>query len=79
MEIANFNILRGGAPGFSEPNAPHIVVGRASGISSSTLQVNNVRTDDEGRYKIEVFVELSAQAPAIGDGIFNLTVLGKYV
>ena len=79
MEIANLNILLGGAPAYYEPNSPHIVIGRASGISSSTLQINNVQKDDEGTYTIEVFVELSAQAPAIGGGKFNLTVLGKYV
>ena len=79
MEVASFFILRGRAPAYSEPNSPHIVIGRASGISSSILQINYFRTDDKGRYKIEVFVELSAQAPAIGDGIFNLTILGKYV
>ena len=79
MRIANFNILLGGSPAYFKPNSPHIVVGRASEISSSTLQINKVRNDDEGRYIIEVFGEMSAQAPAIAEGKFNLIVLGKYV
>ena len=57
-------------------DAPHIVIDRASGVNSATLQINDIRIDDEGIYKIEISVEFPGTV-TIADHEVNLTVLGK--
>ena len=76
-EIASFIIISAGSPAHNEPNAPHIVVGRASGVNSATLQIKVVTTDDEGRYKIEISVVFPGTVIAAYQEV-NLTVLGEY-
>ena len=77
VEIASFVIITGGSPSHFEPNAPHIVIDRASGVNSSTLQIKGVTTDDEGSYKIEIsFVFPGTDIAAYQE--VNLTVLGEY-
>ena len=55
-----------------EPLAPHIVVDRAE---KATLQINNVNSDDEGRYKIEYSIDLSGTV--LDEDEVNLTVVGE--
>ena len=76
-EIASFNIISAASPSHFEPNAPHIVIDRASGVNSFTLQINGVTTDDEGRYKIEISVAFPGTVIA-ADQEVNLTVLCEY-
>ena len=63
-----------GSVQYLEPLAPHIVVDRAE---NATLQIKNVIPDDEGIYKIEYRVDLSAEADALNEHDVNLTVLGE--
>lgn len=61
-----------GFPAFSEPNAPHVVIDRND---PATLHIKDVRTEDEGKYKIEYILELDGTVLAHQE--VNLTVLGK--
>jgi len=62
-------------PAYSEQD-PHIVVDRATGTSFASLQINDVRADDEGIYKIEISVEFPGTTIA-ADHEVNLTVSGR--
>jgi len=62
-------------PSYSEQD-PRIVVDRATGTSFSSLQINDVRIDDERIYKIEISVEFPGTVIA-ADHEANLTVSGK--
>ncbi|KAJ7376166.1 hypothetical protein OS493_036545 [Desmophyllum pertusum] len=53
-----------------EPQDPHIVVDRND---PATLHIKDVRREDDGIYKIEVFLQLGGNA--IADHEINLTVL----
>ena len=61
-----------GRPSYDEPRAPHIEIKRSD---PATLLINNVRTEDEGTYKIEYSLELDGTVHA--DHEVNVTVLGK--
>ena len=76
-EIATFNIISSASPSHFEPNAPHIVIDRSSGVNSASLQINGVTTDDEGRYKIGVSVVFPGTVVA-ADQEVNLIVLGTF-
>ena len=73
-QIANYIKITGLNPSYSE-QTPHIVVDRATGTSFASIQINDVRIDDEGTYKIEINVEI-ATTTAVHE--VNLTVLGKF-
>jgi len=73
-QIANYVKTTGVIPTYAE-QAPHIVVDRATGTSFASLQINDVRIDDEGIYKIEINVEI-AITTAVQE--VNLTVSGKF-
>ena len=70
-------MISAASPSHFEPNAPHIVIDRASGVNSATLQIKGVTTDDEGRYKIEISVVFPGTVIA-ADQEVNLIVLGEY-
>ena len=55
-----------------EPMAPHITIDRNH---PATLLINNVRTEDEGTYKIDYGVQLDGTILAYQE--FNVSVLGK--
>ena len=76
-EVGSFNIISAGVPAHTEPNAPHIVIDRASGVNSSTLQIKGFTTDDEGRYKIEISVVFPGTVIA-ADQEVNVAVLGTF-
>ena len=59
-------------PSYIEPNAPNITINRHD---QATLLINNVRTEDEGTFKIEYSVELDGTV--LADHEVNVTVLGK--
>ena len=59
---------------YYEPSAPRIVVDRATGTYLSAIQLNDVRMDDEGMYKIEISIEFP-ETVAAAFRAFNLTVL----
>ena len=61
-----------GRPSYIEPNAPNITINRHD---QATLLINNVRTEDEGTFKIEYSVELDGTV--LADHEVNVTVLGK--
>ena len=62
---------------YFEPSAPRIVVDRATGTNFSSLEIDNVRLEDEGSYKIEISVEFPGTVIAAYD-VVNLTVSGKF-
>ena len=57
---------------YDEPMAPHITIDRNR---QATLLISNVRTEDEGTYKIEYSVEFDGTLLAYQE--FNVSVLGK--
>ena len=57
---------------YDEPMAPHILIDRNH---QATLNINNVRRDDKGTYKIEYGVQLDGTVLAYLE--FNVTVSGK--
>ena len=61
-----------GSTTYDEPMAPHITIDKNH---NATLFINNVRREDEGKYKIEYGVELDGTLLAYQE--FNVTVLGK--
>ena len=61
-----------GRPFFIEPNAPDITINRND---QATLLINNVRTEDEGTFKIEY--SLDTDGTILADHEVNVTVLGK--
>ena len=61
-----------GRPFYDEPRAPHIEISKHD---PATLLINNVRTEDEGTYKIEYSLELDGTV--LADHEVNVTVLGK--
>ena len=61
-----------GSTTYDEPMAPHITIDRNH---QATLLINNVRTEDEGTYKIEYGVEFDGTLLAYQE--FNISVLGK--
>ena len=61
-----------GQPSYDEPRAPHIEISKND---LATLLINNVRTEDEGTYKIEFSVELDGTV--LADHEVDVTVLGK--
>ena len=64
-------------PVYEEPSAPHIVIDRATGTSFASLHINDVVTDDEGIYKIQISVVFPG-AVFIAKQEVNVTVLGKF-
>ena len=74
FKIAAFNKFNG-VLSFSQPNAPHIVVGQPVVLNSATLKINDVTINDEGLYKI-TYLLFSGK---INESEVNLTVLGKFV
>jgi len=74
--IASKSFLQAFGINYAEPFNPHIVIIRGGGSDSVTLQISDVRNDDEGSYKIEYSLETSG---AILDELeMNLTVVGKF-
>ena len=61
-----------GGTAYKEPMAPHIIVDRNH---QATLLINNVRREDEGKYKIEYSVQLDGTLLAYQE--FKVSVLGK--
>ena len=61
-----------GTLSYNEPRAPHIEINRND---TATLLINDVRTEDEGTYKIEYSVQLDGTV--LADHEVNVTVLGK--
>lgn len=61
-----------GTLSYNEPRAPHIEINRND---PATLLINDVRTEDEGTYKIEYIVEVDGTV--LADHEVNVTVLGK--
>lgn len=57
---------------YNELRAPHIEINKND---PATLLINNVRTEDEGTYKIEYSVQLDGTV--LADHEVNVTVLGK--
>ena len=57
---------------YNERRAPHIEINKND---TATLLINNVRTEDEGTYKIEYIVEVDGTV--LADHEVNVTVLGK--
>ena len=76
-EVANYVKITGLGPAYTEPEAPHIVTNRAIGTSFASIQINDVRMDDEGIYKIEISVEFPGIVIA-ADHEVNLTVSGRF-
>ena len=72
-EVASYAVF-GGTLFFSEPNEPHIVVGRPIASDSATLLINDVKRNDEGLYKIEY----SLASGKLNESEISLTVLGKF-
>ena len=75
-QLATYVKIVGQVPGYAE-DAPHIVIDRATGVNSATLQINDITVDDEGIYKIEISVEFPGTV-TVADHEVNLTVLGTY-
>ena len=61
---------------YSEPSAPRIVIDRATGTNFASLEIDKIRLEDEGSYKIEISVEFPGTVIAAHD-VVNLTVSGK--
>ena len=61
-----------GSTTYNEPMAPRITIDRNH---QATLLIKNVRTEDEGTYKIEYSVEFDGTLLAYQE--FNVSVLGK--
>ena len=61
-----------GSAAYDEPMAPHITIDRNR---QATLLISNIRTEDEGTYKIEYSVEFDGTLLAYQE--FNVSVLGK--
>ena len=76
-QISSYVKITGLGPTYDEQKAPRIVVDRAIGTSFASLQNNNVRIEDEGIYKIEIFVEFPGTVIA-SDYEVNLSVSGKF-
>ena len=57
---------------YHELRTPHIEINKND---PATLLINNVRTEDEGTYKIEYIVEVDGTV--LADHEVNVTVLGK--
>jgi len=74
--IASYIKITGLNPSYTE-QAPHIVTDRSTGTSFASLQINDIRIDDEGIYKIEISVEFSGTLIAAVHEV-NLSVLGKF-
>lgn len=68
--ITFINVI--GTCSYNAPRAPHIEIVRSN---QATLVIKNVRTEDEGTYKIEYSVELGGTP--IADHRVNVTVLGN--
>lgn len=75
---SNYDLIGGtvflkgtGSRGYAEPGAPHIKIDRND---QATLLINNVRTEDEGTYKIEYGVQINGTLLANHE--VNVTVLG---
>ena len=75
-QLATYIKIVGQVPAYDE-DAPHIVIDRSTGVNSATLQINDIRIDDEGIYKIEISVEFPGTAIA-ADHEVNFTVLGTF-
>ncbi len=72
-QVGSITFLKAiGLPAYSEPSAPHIEVDRND---PATLIVRDIRSEDEGTYKIEFSLE--ADGTVLADQEVNLTVLGK--
>ncbi|XP_022793673.1 hemicentin-1-like [Stylophora pistillata] len=74
---SNYDLIGGtaflkatGSRSFAKPSAPHIKIDRND---QATLLINNVRTEDEGTYKIEYGVEINGTLLANHE--VNVTVL----
>ena len=63
---------------YFEPSAPRIVIDRATGTNFASLEIDNVRLEDEGSYKFEISVEFPGTVIATHD-VVNLTVSGKQI
>jgi len=74
VEIASYLKISGFNPTYSE-QAPHIVVDRATGTSFASIQINDVRIDDEGIYEIEISFQFGVVAT---DHEAILTVSGTF-
>ena len=61
-----------GRTSYDEPMAPHITIDKNR---QATLLINNVRREDEGKYKIEYGVQLDGTLLTYQE--FNVSVLGK--
>ena len=75
-QLATYVKIVGQVNAYAE-DAPHIVIDRATGVNSATLQINDITVDDEGIYKIEISVEFPGTV-TVADHEVNLTVLGTY-
>ena len=73
-EVASYAVF-GGTLFFSEPNKPHIVVGRPIASDLATLLINDVKRNDEGLYKIEY----SLASGKLNESEISLIVLGKFL
>ena len=72
--IGAINFLKAfGVPSYNEPRDPHIKIDRND---PATLHINNVRSEDEGKYKIEYVLEIDLTV--LADHEVNVTVLGKF-
>ena len=71
--IGSINFLKAfGVPSYIEPRDPHIKIDRND---PATLHINNVRSEDEGTYKIEYSLE--TDLTVLADHEVNVKVLGK--
>ena len=75
--FATYVKITGSSAAYHQPNAPRIVVDRSTGNVSATLQFKNVRLEDAGIYKVEVFVGWFPGPITIADQEFYFIVLGK--
>ena len=62
---------------YHESLSPHIVIDKNHKTDSVTLHINDVKTDDEGRYKIQYVKDSGGNV--LAELAMNLTVLGKCV
>ena len=58
---------------YGEPQAPHIVIDRDD---QATLNIKDVRREDEGTFKIEYILE--SDGTVVAEQRVNLTVLGNF-
>ncbi|KAJ7323107.1 hypothetical protein OS493_032393 [Desmophyllum pertusum] len=70
-----FFVVRDNPQTLFDDDPPHIVINKND---PATLHINDVRREDEGKYKIEFFLEFGVDAKIIADHEVNLTVLGKF-